>query len=345
MRFILTKEQILFFIVTILSFIIIYPFLIPFLFGVAIAYLYEPILNKTIALLKIKKEFWKWVLSSLLVIVSFVAIFGPILTLLTTGIQELLTALNLLESELKKPNFLNQKSIDVSRFLKEFSLNYSSDEVVLKFTDGLKQLATMLASEAGTALTATPAFLIKMFLFILTWIFFMIHGKKYRESFLPKIIPWKKERELISNTVSSVLKAFILVNIFVSFIQAIIIATVLGIFGIPRFALMGIIAFFMSFVPIVGTIPVMLGAAIWIYFSQGSLGAAIGILMCALAVGVLDNLLRPYFMKGGIDLNFFWIFLAIVGGMSMLGLAGALLGPVCFALFVAAIKALDAQKT
>lgn len=49
-------------------------------------------------------------------------------------------------------------------------------------------------------------------------------------------------------------------------------------------------------------------------------------------------------MKGGAELNFFWIFLAIVGGMSQFGVAGAVLGPVCFALFVAAIKALDEAR-
>ena len=171
----------------------------------------------------------------------------------------------------------------------------------------------------------------------------MIHGKSYRNYFLPKILPWVKEREIISKTVSSVLKALIVANILVSCIQGILIASSLAIFGIPRFALMGIIAFFASFIPVIGTAPVMLGAAAWCYFNQGRLAATVGILICAVLISLVDNILRPYFMKGGADLNFFWIFLAIVGGLSQFGLLGAVIGPVCFALFAAAVKAIEEE--
>lgn len=111
---------------------------------------------------------------------------------------------------------------------------------------------------------------------------------------MPKIIPWEKERDVIARTVSSVLKALIVANVLVSCIQAILITTTLALFGIPRFALMGIIAFFISFIPVIGTAPVMIGAAAWCYFSEGRLGAAIGILICAVFVSLADNVLRPF---------------------------------------------------
>ncbi len=286
---------------------------------------------------------WKWAVSVFLIFITLMAIIGPILTLVTTGIQELVSLLTILDNELKNPMFIDDSSKSVSIFLDKFSIHYSAEEVIVKGTEVLKKVITFAATSAGTAISATPAFIIKSVVMLLTWLFFLIHRKNYRKHFLPKILPWEREREIISKTISSVLKALIVANVLVSCIQAILITSSLALFGIPRYALMGIIAFFTSFIPVIGIAPVMIGAAAWCYFSQGRLGAAIGILICATLVSLVDNILRPYFMKGGADLNFFWIFLAIVGGMSQLGVSGAVLGPVCFALFVAAIKAFDEE--
>ena len=338
-----TRNTIFFLLITILCFFVLYPYLLPFIVGVSLAYLYEPLLEKIIFFFKLKKPIWKWIVSILLVLVTLMAIIGPILTLVTTGIQELVSLLNLLDNELKNPMFIDDASKSVSVFLDKFSIHYSAEEVIVKGTEVLKKVVTFAASGAGTALSATPAFIIKAVVMLLTWVFFLIHGKNYRNYFLPKVLPWEKEREMISKTISSVLKALIVANVLVSCIQAILITSSLALFGIPRYALMGIIAFFASFIPVVGTAPVMIGAAAWCYFSQERLGAAIGILICAGLVSLVDNILRPFFMKGGADLSFFWIFIAIVGGMSQFGVSGAVLGPVCFALFVAAIKSIEEE--
>ncbi len=339
------RTKVFFLIIVFLCFFVVYPFLLPFVFGISFAFLYESVLEKLYQLFKFKKEIWKWFLSVILVILTLTAIIGPVLTLVTTGIQESVTLINSLDSELKNPEAIKHASSNISVYLDKFSIHYSAEEIIVKATDVLKKIVTFLASGVGSALTATPAFMIKFSVFILTWIFFMIHGKKYRNYFLPILIPWEKEREIISKTISSVLKALIVANVLVSCIQAFLITSSLALFGIPRFALMGIIAFFASFIPVIGTAPVMIGAAAWCYFSQGRLGAAIGIIICAGLVSLVDNVMRPFLMKGGADLNFFWIFLAIVGGMSQFGVAGAVLGPVCFALFIASIKALKEEQS
>lgn len=343
MRSFFTRNTVFFLLIAFLCFFVLYPYLLPFIIGVSLAYLYEPLLEKVIHFFQLKKQIWKWIVSIFLIFITLMAIIGPILTLVTTGIQELVSLLNTLDNELKNPIFIDDASKNVSVFLDKFSIHYSAEEIIVKGTETLKKIVSFAASGAGIALSATPAFVIKIVVMLLTWISFLIYGKGYRNYFLPKILPWEKEREVISKTITSVLKALIVANILVSCIQAILITSSLAIFGIPRYALMGMIAFFTSFIPVIGTAPVMIGSAAWCYFSQGRLGAAIGILVCAILVSLVDNVLRPYFMKGGADLNFFWIFLAIVGGMSQFGVSGAVLGPVSFALFVAAIKSVDEE--
>lgn len=343
MRTFFSRNTIFFYLVSLICIFVLFPYLIPFIIGISIAYIYEPFLEKIVKYFNLNKQIWKWIISIILIFITLTAVIGPIFTLITTGIQESVSLLNALDNELKNPTFINNASKSLSMFLSQFSLHFSAEEIIIKGTEILKNFLTYFASGAGVALSATPGFIIKTIVILLTWIFFMVHGKNYREQFLPKIIPWHEERIIISKTIASVLKALIVANILVSTIQAILITATLAIFGIPRFALLGIIAFFASFIPVIGTAPIMIGAAAWCYFNEGKLSLAIGILVCAILVSLIDNILRPYLMKGSADLSFFWIFLAIVGGMSQFGIIGAVLGPVCFALFVAAIKTLNSE--
>jgi predicted PurR-regulated permease PerM len=83
----------------------------------------------------------------------------------------------------------------------------------------------------------------------------------------------------------------------------------------------------------------MLCSAIYAY-THGQSFAALCILLMSVVIGLVDNVVRPLLMKGSSELSFFWLFLTIVGGVSMFGVSGAILGPWAFALFLA-IKAQD----
>ena len=51
-------------------------------------------------------------------------------------------------------------------------------------------------------------------------------------------------------------------------------------------------------------------------------------LVLALVAGTIDNLLRPFFLRGQVELPIAWIFLSIMGGLLSFGLFGLLIGPV-----------------
>jgi predicted PurR-regulated permease PerM len=100
------------------------------------------------------------------------------------------------------------------------------------------------------------------------------------------------------------------------------------------------LAFFLSFIPLVGTAPIMLGAVAYA-FMQDRPGAGAALVVGVLVVGAVDNVLRPFFVKGRAALSFFWVFVAFIGGIAQFGVAGTVLGPLFFALFAAAAKALQ----
>ncbi len=67
--------------------------------------------------------------------------------------------------------------------------------------------------------------------------------------------------------------------------------------------------------------------------------AAVGLaLWGVLAVAGVDNILRPFFLRQGIDAPFIVLMLTILCGMASLGPVGIIAGPVLFAFALQAVK-------
>ncbi|MCC6717254.1 MAG: AI-2E family transporter [Acetobacteraceae bacterium] len=100
--------------------------------------------------------------------------------------------------------------------------------------------------------------------------------------------------------------------------------------GVPRPALLAVVAGGLSVLP-VGAPLVWLPAALWL-LSTGQTGW--GIFMLAWGAGVIsmsDNFVRPYFIARGAKLPFLLTMLGVLGGALAFGLLGVFVGPVLLA--------------
>jgi predicted PurR-regulated permease PerM len=55
-------------------------------------------------------------------------------------------------------------------------------------------------------------------------------------------------------------------------------------------------------------------------------------------VGMVDNIVKPYVMKGDIEMHGGVLFFALIGGLAAFGMVGLLLGPLAVALFLALLR-------
>jgi predicted PurR-regulated permease PerM len=105
----------------------------------------------------------------------------------------------------------------------------------------------------------------------------------------------------------------------------------LQIFGVPGAVLFGLIAAFLSLVPLVGTMPVTIGATIYL-LAENRIGAAIGMAVAALIIGTSDNFVRPFVQSRGGTMHPLMAMLGIFGGLAVMGPAGIFIGPIVSAL-------------
>lgn len=127
--------------------------------------------------------------------------------------------------------------------------------------------------------------------------------------------------------------------IFASVTSSLVAAAAHGMLGGLAFALTGVkapvfwgvmMAFF-SFVPLVGSALIWVPMAISLIVA-GHVGRGIVLVVfCAVIVGIVDNLVRPWLISGRAEMSGLVIFISVLGGISVFGLLGVVLGPIIVA--------------
>ncbi|HSC89272.1 MAG TPA: AI-2E family transporter [Polyangiaceae bacterium] len=108
--------------------------------------------------------------------------------------------------------------------------------------------------------------------------------------------------------------------------------------GVPHPLFFALVTFFVAFVPAVGAGGVCMAAALL----QWALGHPIAALFLAiwglLAVGLVDNLVKPLLVKRGMHMHGAVVFFALIGGISAFGPVGLLLGPLIVTFLLALVR-------
>jgi len=105
--------------------------------------------------------------------------------------------------------------------------------------------------------------------------------------------------------------------------------------GVPQPIFFGLLTFLAAFIPSVGTSIVALPLAL-LLLVLGHPWAALFLAIWALAVvGLIDNVVKPLLIKGGMQINAAVLFFALIGGLGMFGAIGLIVGPLAVSLFVA----------
>jgi predicted PurR-regulated permease PerM len=107
---------------------------------------------------------------------------------------------------------------------------------------------------------------------------------------------------------------------------------------LPYAAFLGVVAGFLSLIPMVGPAVVWVPCAIYLA-AAGSPGRAVALVAYgALVIGTVDNVLRPLLIGGQTRLPTLFLFFGILGGIQAYGVLGIFLGPVLLAIVVAFVQ-------
>lgn len=187
-----------------------------------------------------------------------------------------------------------------------------------------------LPSLAGGALD----FLVIIGLMLFT-LFYMFSAEEAFQEGLRRYLPFKRDTmkdlgEQFRNNVN----ANVLGQVIVSLVQGVLTGVTLWIFGVPDAGFWGTVAFFMSFIPVLGT-PLVWAPAGLIQLSQGNTSQGAGILLVgAIIITNIDNVLRITLAKRMGDVHPLVTLAGIVIGVPIFGILGLVIGPTILSFFI-----------
>ncbi len=201
-----------------------------------------------------------------------------------------------------------------------------------------QRAASFAAAVVGDMATALPAFILSLFLFGIALFYFLKDGGGLvRWMFRLSPFPQSQTRELFAS-VRDTVNGAILGILATAVVQGSLTLIALNVFGVPNAFLLGVFAALLSFIPLVGTTPVTVGATIYLLFT-GRLGPGIGMGIAAVVIGLSDNVVRPWVQSSQTRMHPLIALLGIFGGLELFGPVGVFLGPVIAAMAVWTIDA------
>jgi len=303
----------------IFTFLIFRPFWIVLLLGVSFSVVLYPFYRWLV-----KAKFPQWLASFVTVIIFMILVLGPISGI---GILVFKQSQHVYQSVLTENNikpFIETLGGAINKILPNgvnFNVQQKASEIALSITDNL---AKIFSTTLSTFLSFT--------LMLLAMFYFLKDGANWKNS-LVNLSPLADidDRKIISKiiqAINGVVKGYLLIAIA----QGILMAVGLTIFGVPNAALWGVVAAIASLVPMIGTAFVAVPAIIFLLVS-GHSAAALGFLVWSVVVvGLVDNLLNPIVVGAKMNIPPLLILFAVLGGISLLGPIGILVGPLTISL-------------
>lgn len=179
-------------------------------------------------------------------------------------------------------------------------------------------------------------FLIDFAVMFYALFFFIRDGEKFIKMAM-RLFPLGNNRETMlyerfAATAKSTLKA----TLVIGGIQGVLGGFIFSMTGVEGALVWGLIMIFLSVVPVVGCSIVWVPAGIIMLFMGHIWESIIILAFGVLVISTIDNLLRPLLIGKDTQMHPLLIFLSTLGGISLFGFSGFVLGPIVASLLVAA---------
>jgi predicted PurR-regulated permease PerM len=199
----------------------------------------------------------------------------------------------------------------------------------------LESISGAIAGRTLGILGGVVGAIFQVFFTIFTMYYLFRDGNRIYDAMLAAIPLNVAETRQIFDRTHEVIHASVYGVIVIAMVQGTLGGLAFAALGLPSAVVWGVVMFFMSMVPVVGTTVIWGPTAIYLAIS-GHWGKALALaLWGALVIGTIDNLLRPKLVGERAGLHELLIFFSVLGGLQIWGPLGLVLGPVIIAITIA----------
>lgn len=291
-------------ILIILSYLIIKPYLIPLISAFVLAYLTKPVYSK---LVKTIGKSFSAIICILLVIIIIIIPIGIIIGGIVNQADRMLEtgSLQSIINKVSEYPVIQDLGLDLS------AIGEKSISIFISlFTSMTKYLPSLIIS----------------LIVVMFGIYYILTNWDFLASELKKYIPFKN-KEKVSKELGKATNSIVYGAVLIALIEFAIAVAGFYLSGVSPYFLLPTLIFFLAFFPGLGPTIVWMPMSIYYFLTQNYF-TAIGVLITGLILSfVIDAVLRSKIMGEKANINPLIMLVGILGGISVFGIFGFIIGP------------------
>lgn len=207
----------------------------------------------------------------------------------------------------------------------------------------LKTAGTLVLGESVGLVGNIVGAVARSFFVVITMYYLFRDGDKILRA-LPGALPLSAQQsKAIFARISEVVNASVYGVVSIALLQGCLGGLAFWALGIPSPILWGVLLALVCMIPVAGSFFIWLPASIFLMLTGHWTKAILLILWGALVISTIDNFLRPRLIKNQTRLHELFVFFSVLGGMSVFGLLGIVLGPVVLAVTLGLLQTFRRQ--
>ncbi len=311
----------------IFSLAIFYPFLTVVVLAAAFAVVLNPLY------LWVKRRLTRkvsWAASLVTVIIFVIALCGPLFLIGKVVFNQTQEAYSSLTKGQNTNTIIKKVDVSINKVMPA-GFRFDTHAKVI-------EVATFLSQNVAKFFASTLQTIVLFILMILTMFYLLKDGDHWKRNFI-LLCPLSEENtneilEKLNGAINRIIKG----SFFIAIVQGILVSIGLAIFNVPNAAIWGVVAGIASFIPTLGTSIVTIPAMIFLFLNGMHVQALGFLIWSAVLVGLIDNALTPYVISKNTDIPSLFILFSILGGISLMGPVGILIGPLVLSLLYSLIS-------
>lgn len=274
--------------------------------------------------------------ATLVTALMLLGVIGPAVTLTVMAVKQ---GVHLAQTLAEHPDFSAEALLrSVARWRPVKAVIEEPAEVDREIRAALQDAGQRATMGVLKLVKGIPQILLQAALATLACFFFIIDGSRFLR-WAEQISPldpqvWHKLVHSFHSTAVST----ILASACAASVQAASILAGFLILGVPAPFLAGGLTFVLSWIPMIGSVPVSLAGTAYLYFVEDSAGRAAAMVGVGVFTSLIDNLVRPLVLKGRSGMHPLVALVAIIGGINMFGIFGVFIGPILAAIVAALLE-------
>lgn len=329
-----TSFYLLLFAVSVALCFVLAPFFSTVLWGTILALIFQPVQRWLVARLGGHRN-----LAAIITLtICLLIVILPLTLVTSTLVREISNAYGQVRSgSLDIGAFFNQAVSALPQSLQNLLQRYDLMDLSglqQRLSAGAAQISQFVATRALSVGQITLQVVVSFFVMLYLFYFLVRDGREISRLVRDAIPLDEQHKQHLIRKFTTVIRATVKGNLAVAFVQGALGSIALWVVGVQGVLLWGFVMMLLSLLPAVGAFLVWGPVAIY-FLSTGALAKGLGLAIFGVfVIGTIDNILRPVLVGKDTRLPDWVVLISTLGGISLIGINGFVIGPLIAALFI-----------